>query len=106
MNIFKKLFAWGCLPVVLVALPGGLWAGPKEEKQARQARRMEARAEGPEMQVKPAHDPASPWHEWTNAKGESLKGKYLGLESGMLSVEDEKGERHRFPVSLLREEDA
>ena len=104
MSIFKRLFAWVGLPVVLVALPGGLLAGPKEEKQARQAR--QARAEGPEMQVKPAHDPASPWHEWTNAKGESLKGKYLGLESGMLSVEDEQGERHRFPVSLLREEDA
>lgn len=110
MRSLSKINSRRLVAVVVAALlscPGLVVAGPKEARleKRRLAKAMaQERAEAP-VPAKPTHDAASPWHDWTNAQDQSLKGKFIALESGLLTVEDEQGQRHRIPVTLLKEDD-
>ena len=110
MGSFSKL-NYRQLGITLVAsllwCSGLATAGPKEERmeKRRLAKAMAQEKTETPVPAKPTHDVASPWRDWTNAQDKSLKGKFVALESGLLTVEDEQGQRHRFPVTLLKADD-
>lgn len=97
----KRYFRYPIIAAV-IALPCITFAAEKKGKKRRQAEAAaEVSATTKPAEAKPAHDPTSPWHTWSDGQGHELEGKYKALENGFLTVEGKDGMLRRFALAKL-----